>query len=67
MIEILLRKINEIESQVNELEDRLVEINRICKMYGCQGSYYEEYAEKYAELNKLQLALDILNELHEAY
>lgn len=66
MIEILVRKINEIESQVNELENRLVEVNRICKIYGCQDSYYGEYAEKYAELNKLQFALDILNELQEA-
>jgi DNA repair ATPase RecN len=66
MIEILGRKIEEIGSQINDLENRLAEINRICKMYGCQYDYYEEYAEIYVELNKLQFALNILSELQEA-
>lgn len=58
-------KIKELESEISELENRIIEINRICKVCSYRKVYYEEFAEIYAELNKLQFALDLLEEMEE--
>lgn len=55
-------KIKELESEISELENRIIEINRICKVCACQNKYYDEFAEIYAELNRLQIELNVLKE-----